>query len=84
MGSKMKLLVIKPGITKDWLNNIGVKIIDSFKSAGNDRYLQVIKSTSKNFNGLQISAGGAIKMTMNIKLINSTYWKSPKYWGEVN
>jgi hypothetical protein len=73
MGSKIKLPAIKPGISKDGLNNIEVKIRDSFKSAGNDRYLQVIKSTSKNFNGLRRCVCGAIKMTMNIKSMNSTY-----------
>lgn len=71
MSSKMKIPVIKQCITQDTLKDMEAQIRTSFKSADNDCDLQVIKSTSQEFNGVLTCAGRATKMTINTKLINS-------------
>jgi len=71
MSSKMKIPVIKQCITKDSLKDMEAQMKESFKSAGNDCNLKVNKSTSKEFNGVLTCAGGATKMTISTKSINS-------------
>jgi hypothetical protein len=71
MSSKMKVPVIKQCITQDTLKDMEAHMRKSFKSADNDCELQVIKSTSQEFNGVLTCAGGATKMTISTKSINS-------------
>lgn len=71
MSSKMKIPVIKQCITKESLKDMEAQMKESFKSAGADCDLQVNKSTSEEFSGVLICAGGASKMTISTKSINS-------------
>jgi hypothetical protein len=71
MSSKMKIPVIKQCITQDSLKDLEAQMKESFKSAGNNCDLQVNKSTSQEFNGVLTCAGGATKMTISTKSINS-------------
>lgn len=71
MASKMKLPIIKQCITQDTLDDMEAQMKESFKTAGNDCDLQVTKSTSQEFSGVLICAGGAAKTTISTKSINS-------------
>lgn len=71
MSSKMKVAVIKQCITQDTLKDMKAQIKKSLKSAGKDCDLQVIKSTSQEFNGVLTCARVVTKMTISTKSINS-------------
>jgi hypothetical protein len=71
MSSKMKVPVIKQCITQESLKDMEAQMRKSFKSADNDCDLQVTKSTSQEFNGVLICAGGTTKTTISTKSINS-------------
>jgi hypothetical protein len=71
MSSKMKIPVINQCITQATLNDMEAQMKESFKSAGNDCDLKVNKSTSQEFNGVLTCAGGATKMTISTKSVNS-------------
>lgn len=76
MSKKMKVPVIKQCITQDSLKDMEAQMRKSFKSAGDDCDLQVIKSTAKEFNGVLNCAGGKTKTTISTKLINSKRFES--------
>jgi len=71
MTSKMKLPVIKQCITQDTYKNMQAKMVESFKSAGNDCALQVNSSSAKEFSGEVSCASGATKINITTKAINS-------------
>ena len=71
MTSKMKLPVIKQCITQDTYKNMQAKMVESFKSAGNDCALQVTSSSAKEFSGVVSCASGVTKINITTKAINS-------------
>jgi len=71
MKSKMKLPVIKQCITHDVYKNMQAKMMETFKSAGNDCALQITQSSSQEFSGVVSCASGATQISIATKAINS-------------